>query len=469
MSDTVQLILTGHLLPGFSEDTAAENLARLMRLDLARARQLLQNAPTVIKQHLPHKDVESYTAGLNRAGVVVQTRPHAAAPANRSAAPAPQPVTAAAAPQAKPASSPAREGSSIISLVPEQPVAPSLPALAPLIAAAPAVSVRPAAAVTNAPTPFPALEPLLAAEATATVLAPAPLAAPAPAARPALALVDDEPSVANTICCPACGREQAKRTLCLGCGADMPRMIAARETAEQEAKQRAQTPQPTTANPYARNAAASNSTELDDEEAYETPSIFSLSRQGRLGRMRYLAYTMVVVGAAIPALLIVILLLHSVMLTLAVCAVGWWLYVRQTILRLHDLGLSGYWIIGSSFAAGASYQASPTLGTIIAALVTLGSFALCVMPGSKGENDYGLPAEPPTTWVSVLGGIGLVISLISLPFMLKKENLRGRYDRHHQYEQPAGVAGGTGQDDKGESDSDSSSEHGQDSNDKSSN
>ncbi|KAF0814685.1 hypothetical protein IGB42_00740 [Andreprevotia sp. IGB-42] len=428
MSDTVQLILTGHLLPGFTEDSAAENLARIMRLDLGRARQLLQNAPTVIKQNLPHKDVESYIAGLNRAGVVAKTLPPARPPADPAAAPN-QPVAAARAsvPDAR-AAMPARDHVAMISLVPE-----------------------PAAVA-----PIPGLEPLIAAAASATVAAP-PVATPAPQPRQALALVDEIAVAAATTTCPSCGREQPKRTLCLGCGTDMPRMIAARETEAQAERLKAREPD-IAANPYARNP---GSQAAPPEEAwYETPSIFSLRSNGRLGRMRYLAYTMVVIVAAIPLLVGAVLVLNSLVLTAILSLAVWWLYVRQTILRLHDLNLSGYWITGASIAGYASHQFNPTLGMVVAGGITLGSFALCVVPGSKDGNEYGAPSEPPTTWITVVGGLGLILSLIMLPFLMKKENLRHRYEKTTASQSGADSADSADMD----SDDEQESDHGTESN-----
>ncbi|WP_432722477.1 hypothetical protein R0381_001655 [Jeongeupia wiesaeckerbachi] len=148
MHDPVRLVLTGELQPGFSAETATANLAKLLKIDVERARQLLDTAPKVIKPSVSRRELETYLAHLQRAGVVV--RAEALTP--------PRPQAAAS------------DDLDIASLT---------------------------------------VEP------------------------------DAEPAIDNGITCPACGRQQPPRTLCLGCGVDMPRFRAAQTEA---ARQPAQIP-----------------------------------------------------------------------------------------------------------------------------------------------------------------------------------------------------------------------------------
>ncbi|WP_028452589.1 nuclear transport factor 2 family protein [Chitinilyticum aquatile] len=136
MSAHYQLILTGNTLPGTAPELAAENLARLMKLELAQAHALLQKAPALIKREISQQQLDNYLQHFARAGLEVRAE-------------------------------------------------------------------------------------LLSAH-------------PAPTA-----LQLETPAI-EKITCPKCARVQPKRTLCLGCGTDMPRMLAAqndkpRETARASA------------------------------------------------------------------------------------------------------------------------------------------------------------------------------------------------------------------------------------------
>ena len=50
MTETVRLVLTGHLMPDVQPEDAIQQLADVLNIALATATQLLHTAPTVIKQ-----------------------------------------------------------------------------------------------------------------------------------------------------------------------------------------------------------------------------------------------------------------------------------------------------------------------------------------------------------------------------------------------------------------------------------
>ncbi|GHD61807.1 nuclear transport factor 2 family protein [Jeongeupia chitinilytica] len=150
MHDPVRLVLTGELQPGISPETAAGNLATLLRIDVERARQLLDAAPKIIKPSVSGKETAHYLAHLKRAGVVVRAEP-----------------------------------------------------LAP-----PADAARGQAAISD--------------DLDIASLTVVPVA---------------EPVLENGIACPACGRQQPPRTLCLGCGVDMPRFRSAQAEAARQPQQ----------------------------------------------------------------------------------------------------------------------------------------------------------------------------------------------------------------------------------------
>jgi len=71
--------------------------------------------------------------------------------------------------------------------------------------------------------------------------------------------------------------------------------------------------------------------------------------------------------------------------------------VLFAIRRLHDLDLSGWWCL---------------LGLVPLVNVLLGLFLL-LKGGTDGVNRFG-PPRPTPTWEAVVGGIGLVLSLLAL-------------------------------------------------------
>lgn len=110
------------------------------------------------------------------------------------------------------------------------------------------------------------------------------------------------------------------------------------------------------------------------------------SDDGRIGRLRYLAYLMgggLLINIAASVLSVMLAPVPVVPnLTILVSIVSFvvlmWLAVICGVKRAHDFNASGWWFIASLI---------PLLGTLIFALV----------PGTKGGNRYG-PPPPPNTW-----------------------------------------------------------------------
>ncbi|MCX7078985.1 MAG: DUF805 domain-containing protein [Pseudomonas sp.] len=164
-------------------------------------------------------------------------------------------------------------------------------------------------------------------------------------------------------------------------------------------------------------AADSASSSSDDESPYSPPraavgealpefselKVFSV--QGRIGRLRFLAWTLVslLVAAAIAGVVALSLLTgdHFVVGSLfCIVAVLAYLYVNITITvqRLHDLGWSGWlWFL----------NLVPLVGSVFPILIT-------VMPGNTGANRYGAPPPPNSTAVKVLSSLWLVLLAVVL-------------------------------------------------------
>jgi len=129
------------------------------------------------------------------------------------------------------------------------------------------------------------------------------------------------------------------------------------------------------------------------------------SAKGRIGRLRYLAYTtgasflVSVVGGFAAALLQGSLL--AVVIAIATYIALSWFTILCGIKRCHDLNISGWWSL-----------------TVVVPIISL---LWIFFSGTKGANRFGPPPPPNTLGVKLLGlilplvfGIG-VLAAIALP------------------------------------------------------
>lgn len=121
------------------------------------------------------------------------------------------------------------------------------------------------------------------------------------------------------------------------------------------------------------------------------------SHRGRIGRLRYLAYTTTASLLYFIALNVLALSLGETALVLAtiplVAAVLWFSSITG-IKRCHDLNISGWWTLTS--------------------VVPLIAFIWVFAPGSKGENRFGPPPPPNTLGVKLLGCILPVVFFVGM-------------------------------------------------------
>jgi uncharacterized membrane protein YhaH (DUF805 family) len=263
-------------------------------------------------------------------------------------------------------------------------------------------------------------------ESTAPLIAPPAMTTKAAAE---LALVPIAPTggeateAPDSIKCPACGTVQPKRNLCHDCGADMPRMLAAQEGANRQPQRESPA-----ASPYAPPPAAVGNARFGADDLV-TPPAFGLSFEGRIGRVRYLAYGLPVylplmIGAILASLFmgegrsmlpIVVFGGIGVVLTLIMA-------VRIAVLRLHDFNLSGRWLLLPIVGAGLASLGGSGGVLFVAAVMIVGSLALLLVRGSDGDNNFGPPSGPNTALtvvgaiiVVVLGGVGKMTTPNSYP------------------------------------------------------
>lgn len=198
--------------------------------------------------------------------------------------------------------------------------------------------------------------------------------------------------------CPKCEAEQARSEMCASCGIVIAKFNHYQAQAQQVAR-----PTSTTTSPYASPLAMAAQ---DDNEVGEL-NIWGVN--GRIGRMRYVAWSMVYSLAILPVALICALAFNistwlggllAVVALIGAMIVG----VQISVKRLHDIGWSG-WLLLIALV--------PLVGSIFQ-IITF------VMPGTKGSNLYGPP--PPENsqavkvifwiWIALIGA-GFVIGLIT--------------------------------------------------------
>ncbi len=159
------------------------------------------------------------------------------------------------------------------------------------------------------------------------------------------------------------------------------------------------------ASPYAPPRAAVG----DDLPEYATLKVFTI--HGRIGRLRYLAWTLVltlamlVIGGIISTVSFAVATasptagtILGVLLGLALFVALVWVSVQIGVQRLHDLGWSG-WLYFLNLV--------PLVNSVFPIL-------LLVLPGNAGANQYGAPPPRNSTAVKVLATMWLAF----IPVML---------------------------------------------------
>jgi Tfp pilus assembly major pilin PilA/uncharacterized membrane protein YhaH (DUF805 family) len=156
-------------------------------------------------------------------------------------------------------------------------------------------------------------------------------------------------------------------------------------------------------NPYA--APQTNVARGDAPEDYGEVKIFSA--RGRIGRVRYIGYTIgvsILIGVSI-AIAAGLVALADPTAAILVGVVGYVaIIVAQFLLsiqRSHDMNVTGWLSLIS--------------------LIPLGVLVFWLVPGTRGENDYGKPPPPNTTGVILLACIlpfvfiGGILAAVAIP------------------------------------------------------
>ncbi len=139
------------------------------------------------------------------------------------------------------------------------------------------------------------------------------------------------------------------------------------------------------------------------EADHDLPPLLALSVTGRIGRLRYLAWGIPALLAFFAAMLVLLVGLgsgriFSIVLGLGAFLAGLVVLLRVSILRLHDLGRSGWWV----------------LMFFVPLLNLVTHLVLMLAPGEPVANEHGPVPEDNTAAVYAGAGITIFIYLLDL-------------------------------------------------------
>jgi len=213
-----------------------------------------------------------------------------------------------------------------------------------------------------------------------------------------LSLVEEEsqPAEVPEMSCPKCGHNQPQSTTCSACGIVIEKFLA-RQAAEAAAPAVAVEASAQSVSPY--SAPQAELTQYADEVG--ELNVFTI--QGRIGRLRYLAWSLVLMLAVIPLYLIAagLMTVSTNIGVLLLILVGIGVAVVSVFIggqRLHDIGWSAWLLL---------LNLVPFVGWIFTIL-------MLAMPGTPGANRYGPPPPANSTAVVVLAWLWLGLMILSI-------------------------------------------------------
>lgn len=228
----------------------------------------------------------------------------------------------------------------------------------------------------------------------ATQAVPVPQAAVAAVPQTSMLALAEAPRV-EEMDCPKCGERQPKRTLCRACSVDMKRFSESQQQAEQEAREERMVEREIAMASSGRGGRA----RVADDDAV---GIFGLGFSGRLGRLCYLAGSLL--AWAIAGFSVVLLIkLDSYFVAGIVALISTYISIRLAVLRCHD----------------ASWNGLLTLIFFIPYIGPLFGLVLLFMPGTRGDNHHGSPSPSPGFPV---GFAMLILFVLSAGVLYKQQD-----------------------------------------------
>ncbi|MGQ7960793.1 DUF805 domain-containing protein [Pseudomonas sp. SP16.1] len=230
----------------------------------------------------------------------------------------------------------------------------------------------------------------------------------------------EKPSAAQpdtpTVTCPRCAHEQPQADECSACGIIIEKYLA-RQAQQAAMTQGAPAAAPSSASPYAPPRA--NVAEQLPE--FSELKVFGVS--GRIGRVRYLGWSMAMFLCTLPVLLLGMgaaalsdmlgmLLLAAALVTMMVVSVCF------GVQRLHDIGWSGWlWLVNFI----------PVVGGVFALL-------MLIIPGSQGVNRFGPPPPPNSGAVKLLAWLFLLVPITGIIAAITIPQYQGYVERAAEYQ-----------------------------------
>lgn len=202
----------------------------------------------------------------------------------------------------------------------------------------------------------------------------------------------EAPVTAEQMQCPKCGYTQPSAIECCSCGIVIEKYLARQAQLGETSLQNR-----SIAHPYAPPRA-----EVGEPTAeYSELKVFTT--QGRIGRLRYLAWSMALMAAALGLLLIASTTFAASavlgMILTGVFGIGFVLVsVQIGVQRLHDVGWSGWLML---------LYLVPVVGTFFPLVVLL-------LPGNGGVNRFGPPQPPNSRAVKILAALWLLVPFIGI-------------------------------------------------------
>ncbi len=334
MTDRFRVVLAGRILPGHDPAVVRESVAQAFRLDAAGLDKFFSGRAVVVRRDASAEEAERLVAHIRRLGLAAMAQPLPAA----------------------------------------QPAVPPTATTTEVAATGGHVSAR-NTAVASRNTVAGGPDELFS------------LALPSHASSPVLVRASgpDRPD-ANGIICPRCGEMQPRRTLCRVCGLDMPRYQAAKDAAEQEARE----------GPVAGKPSSTSRHEPVVEQAGVDVPLLGFSFFGRLGRLGYVSVGLLSWALLFAAIALSVVSGWRLLAGLCFVALIYW-SLRSTVLRLHDTGRSGWMAL---------LLIVPLVGAVL-------SLALLFMRGEYDDNDHG--AQPGSMrGGAFLGGLVALIACTTL-------------------------------------------------------
>ncbi|UUY08948.1 DUF805 domain-containing protein [Pseudomonas sp. J452] len=201
--------------------------------------------------------------------------------------------------------------------------------------------------------------------------------------------------------CPKCGHEQAKAIECTACGIVIEKYLARQAQLAE--------------NPPPAPLALAPTGDVSEASPYATPKaqvaeqlpefgelkVFSVN--GRIGRVRYLAWSAAIFFAAlglylISALAMAISPIVGGILMAAIVIPAVVVSVQIGVQRLHDIGWSGWLLL---------VNLVPVVGGVFALI-------MLVVPGTAEANRYGPPPPPNSTGAKVLAFTWLLVPILGI-------------------------------------------------------